>query len=107
MNKHIYYNLNYTIKLHFLLNLYLYYLGGNMIKLETSARHIHVTKEDLDTLYGPNYQLTKKKDLSQPGQYVCEEKVEVVGPKGSLKLNYHLQMQELLVSLLLFVNLVI
>ena len=58
-----------------------------MIKLETSARHIHVTKEDLDTLYGPNYQLTKKKDLSQPGQYVCEEKVEVVGPKGSLKMS--------------------
>ncbi|MCI5752716.1 MAG: phosphate propanoyltransferase [Oscillospiraceae bacterium] len=53
--------------------------------VETSARHVHVTQRDLEALYGPGHELTKKKDLSQPGQYACEEKVEVIGPKGSLK----------------------
>ena len=53
--------------------------------VETSARHIHVSKEALEALYGVGYELTKKKDLSQPGQYACEEKLVVVGPKGSLK----------------------
>ena len=41
--------------------------------VETSARHVHVTQEDLETLFGKGYVLTKKKDLSQPGQYACEE----------------------------------
>ena len=41
--------------------------------VETSARHVHVTKEDLETLFGKGYALTKKKDLSQPGQFACEE----------------------------------
>ena len=58
-----------------------------MIILETSARHVHVTRKDLDTLFGEGYQLTKKKDLSQPGQFVCEEKVEVVGERSSAKLS--------------------
>ena len=53
--------------------------------VETSARHIHVSKEALETLFGKGYELTKKKDLSQPGQFACEEKLVVVGPKGSLK----------------------
>jgi putative phosphotransacetylase len=53
--------------------------------VETSARHIHVSKEALEVLFGKGYELTKKKDLSQPGQYACEEKLVVVGPKGSLK----------------------
>ena len=53
--------------------------------VETSARHIHVSKEALEALFGQGYELTKKKDLSQPGQYACEEKLVVVGPKGSLK----------------------
>ena len=52
--------------------------------VETSARHVHVTKEDLETLFGKGYELTKKKDLSQPGQYACEERVTVVGPKKEL-----------------------
>ena len=55
--------------------------------VETSARHIHVSKEALETLFGQGYELTKKKDLSQPGQYACEEKLVVVGPKGSLKMS--------------------
>lgn len=52
--------------------------------VETSARHVHVTQEDLETLFGKGYELTKKKDLSQPGQYACEERVTVVGPKKEL-----------------------
>ena len=53
--------------------------------VETSARHIHVSQEHLEALFGKGYELTKKKDLSQPGQFACEEKLEVVGPKGKLK----------------------
>ncbi|MBR2731647.1 MAG: phosphate propanoyltransferase [Clostridia bacterium] len=52
------------------------------ILVETSARHVHVTREALDILFGEGYELTKKKDLSQPGQFACEERVAVVGPKG-------------------------
>ena len=47
------------------------------ILIETSARHAHVTKEVLEVLFGAGHELTPKKDLSQPGQYACEEKVEV------------------------------
>ncbi len=54
------------------------------ILIETSARHVHVTQATLETLFGAGYQLTKKKDLSQPGQYACEERVTVVGPKKEL-----------------------
>lgn len=52
--------------------------------VETSARHVHVTEADLKTLFGENAALTKKKDLSQPGQFACEERVTVVGPKKEL-----------------------
>ena len=54
------------------------------ILVETSARHIHLSQEDLETLFGKGYELTKKKDLSQPGQYACAERVDVVGPKKTL-----------------------
>ncbi len=53
--------------------------------IETSARHVHLTRDTVDTLFGKGYVLTNKKDLSQPGQFACEEKVTVIGPKGSLK----------------------
>ena len=53
--------------------------------VETSARHIHVTKEDLEVLFGKGATLTKKKDLSQPGQFACEERVKVVGPKSEME----------------------
>ncbi|MCR5484417.1 MAG: phosphate propanoyltransferase [Clostridiales bacterium] len=53
------------------------------VLMETSARHVHVTREVLDTLFGEGYELTKKKDLSQPGQFACEERVQVIGPKKS------------------------
>ena len=50
--------------------------------IETSARHLHVSREALDTLFGEGYALTHKKDLSQPGQFACEERVRVIGPRG-------------------------
>ena len=54
------------------------------VLVETSARHMHVTQEHLEILFGKGYELTKKKDLSQPGQYACAERVDVVGPKKTL-----------------------
>lgn len=54
------------------------------ILVETSARHVHVTKETLETLFGAGYELTVKKMLSQPGQYASNERVTVVGPKKEL-----------------------
>ena len=54
------------------------------IMIETSARHIHLSRQDVETLFGAGYQLTKKKDLSQPGQFACAEKVTIVGEKGTL-----------------------
>ncbi|MBQ8268938.1 MAG: phosphate propanoyltransferase [Clostridia bacterium] len=55
------------------------------ILVETSARHIHLSQEAVDVLFGKGYTLTNKKDLSQPGQFACAEKLEVVGPKGKIK----------------------
>ena len=55
------------------------------IVVETSARHIHLKQADVEILFGKGHQLTPKKELSQPGQYACEERVEVVGPKNSIK----------------------
>ena len=52
--------------------------------IETSARHVHLTKEHIEILFGAGYELTLKKDLSQPGQFACEERVTVVGPKKEL-----------------------
>ena len=58
---------------------------ANNFLVETSARHVHLTAESVEILFGKGHTLTNKKDLSQPGQYACEEKVTVVGPKGTLK----------------------
>lgn len=55
------------------------------VLVETSARHIHLSQEHVDILFGAGHQLTHKKDLSQPGQFACEERVTVVGPKRELK----------------------
>ena len=60
---------------------------ANKVLVETSARHLHLSQSTIETLFGAGHQLTKKKNLSQPGQYACEEKVEVIGPKGSLKMS--------------------
>lgn len=55
------------------------------VLVEISARHVHVTEQTLEILFGVGHKLTPKKDLSQPGQFACEEKVTIVGPKGTLK----------------------
>lgn len=55
---------------------------ANQVLVEISARHVHVSKADLETLFGAGYELTVKKELSQPGQFACEERVKVVGTKG-------------------------
>ena len=57
------------------------------VLVETSARHMHVTQEHLEILFGKGYELTKKKDLSQPGQFACTEKVTVVGPRGEMNMS--------------------
>ena len=54
------------------------------VLVETSARHVHLTAQDVETLFGAGHTLTKKKDLSQPGQFACEERVKVVGPRGEI-----------------------
>lgn len=54
------------------------------VMVETSARHVHLSEEDLCALFGPGYTLTPKKQLSQPGQFACEERVDVIGPKRTL-----------------------
>ncbi len=56
----------------------------NQVLVETSARHVHLSQEDLETLFGEGYQLTNKKDLSQPGQFACTERVDVVGTKKTM-----------------------
>lgn len=57
---------------------------SNTVLVETSARHVHLSKEDLETLFGKGYELTVKKNLSQPGQFAAEERVKLVGAKKEL-----------------------
>ena len=57
---------------------------ANTVLVETSARHVHLTREHVDILFGKGHELTKKKDLSQPGQFACEERVTVKGAKKEL-----------------------
>lgn len=56
----------------------------SMIPIAVSARHIHLTREAVDTLFGAGHALTAYRPLSQPGQFACEEKLTVIGPKGRL-----------------------
>ena len=57
------------------------------VLVETSARHVHLSQEHLEILFGAGHELTVKKILRQPGQFACEEKVQVIGPKSSLKMS--------------------
>ena len=52
--------------------------------IETSARHIHLTQESVEKLFGEGYQLTIRKPLSYPGQYACNERLTIVGPKEEM-----------------------
>jgi len=58
-------------------------LGRVFVELEASGRHVHVTKEQAKILFG--HELTPKRPLSQPGQYLANERVTVIGPKGSFE----------------------
>ena len=55
------------------------------IPIETSARHIHLSQEDFKKLFGADAEMHYTKELSQPGQYACEERLTVTGPKGSFE----------------------
>ena len=56
----------------------------NQVPVEVSARHVHLNQEALEDLFGSDYNLTYRKELSQPGQFACYERVSVVGPKGRI-----------------------
>lgn len=55
------------------------------LPIALSNRHMHLSKEHIEILFGESYELTHFKDLSQPGQFACQEKVDIIGLKGSLK----------------------
>lgn len=55
------------------------------IPVGVSVRHVHLSREDCDALFGPGYELSKKRDVTQPGQYVTRETVDLVGPKGEIR----------------------
>ena len=55
------------------------------LPIALSNRHVHLSQADIDVLFGAGHQLVEFKPLSQPGQYACEEKVDLVGPKGTIK----------------------
>lgn len=55
------------------------------IIVETSARHVHLTQEHVEILFGKGHTLTEKKRLSQPTEFACEERVDIVGSKKELK----------------------
>jgi len=55
------------------------------IPVGVSNRHVHLSQVDLNILFGEGYQLTKLKDLKQPGQYACKETVTICGPKGAIE----------------------
>jgi Propanediol utilization protein len=55
---------------------------AGLVEVEVSARHVHLTQDDVEALFGPGMTLTPKRPLSQPGQFLCEERVTLVGPRG-------------------------
>lgn len=57
----------------------------NEVKVRISGRHIHISRQELDLLYGAGYELTKYRDLAQPGQFAANETLTVVGPKGVIE----------------------
>lgn len=57
----------------------------NGISVGISNRHLHLSQEDVNALFGEGYQLTVLKELSQPGQFGCKETVTICGPKGAIE----------------------
>ncbi|SKC81574.1 phosphate propanoyltransferase [Maledivibacter halophilus] len=55
------------------------------IPIEASARHVHLSQNHMEKLFGKEYKMSKKKDLSQPGQFQYKERVTLIGPKGVIK----------------------
>lgn len=55
------------------------------VKVSLSNKHVHICDEQIEILFGKGHKLTPTKALLQPGQFACEEKVDIVGPKGTLK----------------------
>ena len=55
---------------------------SGLVEVEVSARHVHLTQEDVERLFGKGAKLHEKRPLSQPGQFLSEERVTLVGPKG-------------------------
>ena len=58
---------------------------AGLVQIEVSARHVHLDKKSVEILFGEGHTLTPKRELSQPGQYLEEERVDVIGPKGTFK----------------------
>lgn len=56
--------------------------GKSLVSIGISGRHIHLTREVLESLFGKGYQLNRDKDLSQPGEFAAKERVTIVGPSG-------------------------
>jgi propanediol utilization protein len=59
--------------------------AAKLIPIEASGRHVHLSQSDVDKLFGKNYKLTPKRELSQPGQFLAEEKVRIIGSKGIIE----------------------
>jgi putative phosphotransacetylase len=59
-------------------------MADNLVPVGISNRHVHLSEADLESLFGKGHQLTPTKNLSQPGQFACEETVNLIGPKGTL-----------------------
>ncbi|MFW6001314.1 MAG: phosphate propanoyltransferase [Halanaerobium sp.] len=59
--------------------------ADKLIPIEASGRHVHLSQSDVDKLFGKNYKLTPKRELSQPGQFLAEEKVRIIGSKGIIE----------------------
>lgn len=62
-------------------------MSKEKVLVEVSARHAHLSEQDLETLFGKGYKLTPKKELSQPGQFACEEKITIKGSRGEMKMS--------------------
>ena len=58
---------------------------GYKVPVGLSNKHLHLSAKDLEALFGAGYELHPTKPLKQPGQFAAEEKVDIVGPKGTLK----------------------